>query len=117
MSNADQLLRGALDAGLDLRLDGDALKLSGDTAAVTAWAPRLRPFKGELIAQLNESSAVTHALLAAAMRACDYHGDGDTARADMRRDVLATPHDQRVDLLDYFRHAYRIDPAIQDLRK
>lgn len=108
--NAGILLRDALDAGLDLRLDGDALKLSGDTDAVQAWAPRLRPFKAELIERLIESSRITHALLAAAMRACDFHHDDEPARADMRRDILATPPELRAGLLDHFKTAYPEEP-------
>ncbi|MGI4776607.1 MAG: hypothetical protein ACRYGA_00585 [Janthinobacterium lividum] len=50
----------------------------------------------------SPSSITLDELLTAAMRACDHHGDSDTAREDMRADCLATPLHQRLDLLDYF---------------
>lgn len=46
-------------------------------------------------------------LIKAAMRACDHHGDGPAARAEMSRQCLATPSHQRADLLDHFRNTYR----------
>lgn len=106
---AATLLRDVLDAGLELRLDGDVLKLAGDANAVQAWAPRLRPFKAELIAWLLESSQLTHELLRAVMRCCDHHGDDAAARDQMRDDVLAMPPHLRADLLDHFDRTYPIN--------
>lgn len=45
-------------------------------------------------------------LLNAAMRACDHHGDGPEARAEMSRACLATPKHLRADLLEHFLTAY-----------
>lgn len=45
-------------------------------------------------------------LLAAAMRACDHHGDGPEARAEMSRQCLRTPPHLREDLLAHFRTVY-----------
>lgn len=45
-------------------------------------------------------------LLKAAMRACDHHGDGPEARAEMSRQCLTTPKHLRADLLDHFLTAY-----------
>lgn len=45
-------------------------------------------------------------LLAAAMRACDAHGDDEAARVAMRADVHATPPELRDDLLAYFIGTY-----------
>lgn len=45
-------------------------------------------------------------LLPAAMRACDRHGDGEDARAQMRADCLATPPHLRADLLAHFAATY-----------
>lgn len=45
-------------------------------------------------------------LMAAAMRACDRHGDDYHAREQMRADCLATPPHQRADLLDHFQKTY-----------
>lgn len=44
--------------------------------------------------------------MAAAMNACDHWRDSPTAREHMRQDILATPHHQHIDLLDYFRQTY-----------
>lgn len=104
--NADTLIRDTLDAGLELRLDGDVILLEGDADAVQTWASRLRPHKAELLALLLESSRITHALLTAAMRACDHHDDDAAGRAAMRADCLATPPELRAGLLDHFDRAY-----------
>ena len=45
-------------------------------------------------------------LLEAAMRACDFWGDSQAARAEMIADVKATPHPLRQDLLEHFLCAY-----------
>lgn len=108
--STDELLRDALDAGLEFRLDGAVIRIAGDADAVEAWAPRLRPHKAELIERLRESSRLTHELLMAAMRACDAHGDGPAAREQMRRDCLATPPELRADLLGNLQRTYGAKP-------
>ena len=50
---------------------------------------------------------LTARLIAAAMRACDAHGDGPEARAQMRDEVLATPSDQIADLFCHFTECYQ----------
>jgi|JI10StandDraft_1071094.scaffolds.fasta_scaffold1292107_2 hypothetical protein len=45
-------------------------------------------------------------LIAAAMKACDFHKDSDAGREEMRRQVLEVPHELRVDLLEYFSNSY-----------
>lgn len=45
-------------------------------------------------------------LLKAAMHACDHHGDGPEARAEMSRACLATPKHLRADLLEHFLMTY-----------
>jgi len=45
-------------------------------------------------------------LLAAAMRACDFWGDSQAARAEMVADIKATPHHLHQDLLDHFLSSY-----------
>ena len=39
----------------------------------------------------------------AAMRACDFHGDGADARGQMHQDCFNTPPHLRADLLEHFR--------------
>lgn len=45
---------------------------------------------------------VTAALLKAAMRACDQHGDSESARQQMRADCLELPPHLQADLLAHF---------------
>ena len=45
-------------------------------------------------------------LIAAALRACDAFNDGTEARAQMVRDIEATPPELREDLLAYFSRKY-----------
>jgi len=45
-------------------------------------------------------------LLEAAMRACDFWGDSQAARAEMVADIKATPKHLRQDLLEHFLVAY-----------
>lgn len=61
---------------------------------------------------LSENCISMEELLAAAMRACDAHGDGEAAREAMRADVMATPPELRDDLLAHFLRTY--GPAPED---
>lgn len=60
---------------------------------------------------LFENRVLAAELMEAAMRACDAHGDGEQARADMRADIEATPPHLRGDLLAHFKQAYGKDAA------
>ena len=62
--------------------------------------------KPQLAQSLTDASTTTAALIDAAMRACDRHGDDEHAREQMRADCLATPPHQRADLLDHFQKTY-----------
>ena len=100
------LLSEALNAGLDLQLDGEIIKVAGRADVVKAWAPRLIEHKAELIERLRESSLLTIKLLEAAMRVCDHHGDSDSAREQMKQDVLQHPPHLLPDLLQHFESVY-----------
>lgn len=102
----DTLIRAALDAGVELRFVDGQLKAVGRRKAVEAWAPRLRERKPELLQFLTEARETTNALVEAAMRACDHHGDGPAAREEMRRQCLETPPHLHADLADHFRKNY-----------
>ena len=104
--STDKLLRAALEAGIEIRLADGKIKVSGCADVVMAWAPRLREHKAALIEHLIESSRLTHELLEAAMRACDHHGDGPEARAQMKRECLETPPHLKPGLLEHFRRNY-----------
>ncbi|AEB82849.1 hypothetical protein [Alicycliphilus denitrificans] len=98
----------------DLLACGITPALTPDGAGIVVPAGRLtgeqraavRDHKPELIERIREAARLTEALLAATMRACDAHGDGEQAREQMRQDVLATPPHLRADLLDHFKQTY-----------
>lgn len=66
----------------------------------------IRAHKPELLEYLAEVKQVTTQLLTAAMRCCDYHGDSDKAREQMRLECLEIPPHQRAGLLAYFQKQY-----------
>ncbi|HVR49782.1 MAG TPA: hypothetical protein VMS38_08580, partial [Pseudorhodoferax sp.] len=49
------------------------------------------------VVALFETRMLAEELMKAAMAACDHHGDGDQARADMRADIQDTPAHLRAD--------------------
>ncbi len=57
----------------------------------------------------DDASVLTR-LIAAAMRCCDRHGDGDAAREQMRCDCVDTPPQLRADLLDHFNKTHGAKP-------
>lgn len=63
-----------------------------------------------LISERRNAEAETAELIAAAMRACDHCGDGHEARAEMERDIRATPAHLRADLLEHFQKNYGAQP-------
>lgn len=68
---------------------------------------RLTEFKSEVLALLTDPLA--QALMAAAMKACDYWGDNPHVRTQMRLDIWNTPAEMRRELLEHFQshHPYR----------
>lgn len=104
--SVDTLIRKALDHGIELRFVDGQLKVTGKRSAVTAWAPKLREHKDELIEAVIESSKIADQVLRAAMRVCDRYNDSDSAREAMRQDVANTPPHLLPDLLEHFRTSY-----------
>ncbi len=96
--SAATLIRQANDAGVSLRLEDGVVKASGNRESVVAMVDQLREHKGELIQFLTDAHESTAALIEAAMRACDHHGDGKVAREQMRADCQGTPPHLRKDL-------------------
>lgn len=103
---AADLIRQAQSAGVELRLVDGKVKASGEPGAVAAVLPQLRAHRQALTQFLSAAHFTTAALIEAAMRACDQHGDGEHARQRMRADCLATPLIQQADLLDHFNKTY-----------
>lgn len=110
------------------KLDMQAIRCSADAARLTAnlanpansapeaslQPPRLATLAGLAISHdsgKDASELLTAQVVAAAMRACDHHDDGEEARAQMRADIEATPPDLRADLLDHFTRSYALRSA------
>ena len=51
----DTLIRAAKNAGVDLRIEGDKLKIRGSTEVIELWTPRLREHKAALIVALTDA--------------------------------------------------------------
>jgi hypothetical protein len=89
---------------------GIALGLSPDGQGLTVPAGKLTDpdralilaNKQSLVRLLTEAQATTTELLKAAMRVCDKHGDGKSAREAMRRECMELPTDMQRDLLEHF---------------
>lgn len=109
------------------KLDMEAIRRSADAAWLTAnlanpansppeisqCTPKLATLAGLAISHdVSHESAelLTARVIAAAMRACDAHGDGPEAREEMRQDVLNTPAHLRADLLEHFQQTYGAKP-------
>ena len=95
----------------DLDAQGVRLKLSGDCANLIVPAGSLSPeqraqvltHKADILVLLVEARKTTSWLIAAAMKVCDQHGDGEAAREEMRQDGLKLPPPRlQRDLLDHF---------------
>lgn len=104
---AQTILADLLAHGIELECTPDGRNLAVPAGALTPQQrAQVLKHKAELIRLVQESSSLTHQLLLAAMRACDYHGDGPEAREQMRQDCLNTPPHLRADLLAHFRKTY-----------
>ena len=57
MSDVTQLVRAALDAGVELRFVDGKLKATGKRKAVESWAPRLAASKAALLEALRPAEA------------------------------------------------------------
>lgn len=93
--------------GITLKLSADGENLIAPAGSLSAEQRALvLAHKPELVAFLVASRKTTAQLLAAAMLACDHHGDNPAAREAMRADCLATPPHLRADLLAHFQQTY-----------
>jgi hypothetical protein len=94
-------------ADIDLQLADDGVNLVATGTPLTpAQRHAIVQNKPALVQFLTEAQATTTALIEAASRACDHHGDGEAARQQMRDDCLAVPVHLRADLLEHFSQNY-----------
>jgi LmbE family N-acetylglucosaminyl deacetylase len=103
----EQILRHLFAAGVRLDLRGDRLCAWPATSLNDELRALIRSNKPALVIYLVEAHQTDADLIEAAMRACDFNGDGLHAREQMQRDCLETPPHLRADLRDYFNQSYR----------
>lgn len=81
--------------------------------ATNDWGVKARELLGQRGIAVDENAAQRAAqaseLIAAAMRACDHHGDGPEARDQMGADCIATPTQKQADLLAHFIQTYEAE--------
>ncbi len=89
-------------AGICIRLANDGVNLSVPAGRLNAELRALiLANKPAIVDFLQEVDATTTALMEAAMRVCEYHGDCETKRDEMRRECLAIPPHLKPDLLEH----------------
>lgn len=76
------------------------------TSTLATVAVAKPPKRNEIKPRVNDGLELEGQLLKAAMRACDFWGDSQTARAEMVADIKATPPNRRQELLEHFLAAY-----------
>lgn len=76
--------------------------LAVPTGAVYRFPDRLSSVSSVGVWAVFENTELSMTLIEAAMKVCDKHGDGEQARADMRRECLELPPHLQADLLDHF---------------
>jgi hypothetical protein len=103
MTGPQGILSDLLKQGIALRLSADGNSLTAPAGVLSADQRALvLAHKPELLAFLQAAHQTTAALVDAAMRTCDRHGDDENARQQMRDECLATPPHLRADLLAHF---------------
>lgn len=109
---ADAIVKRLWSAGVSLQLSPDGRLFAKPADRLTEDMRHLcRDHKAELIDFLQQAESTAHALIDAAMRACDAWNDTAQARDQMRRECLETPPHLRADLLDHLRNTYPKDRA------
>lgn len=108
-SSAPSILRQLYAAGVRLEMKGDRLSASPASHLTEELRDLIRQHKHKLMAYLLEAHQCAVELVDAAMRSCDHWGDSQTAREEMRQDVIQTPPHLRADLLEHLRKTYRTE--------
>lgn len=107
--DAAEIFRRLSEAGIRLELRGDQLLAAPALRLTNELRTLVRTHKPALIAYLADAHATTVALLDAAALSCDYWGDDQAARDQMRQEVENTPLHLRQDLLEHLQAAYPKD--------
>lgn len=101
-----EVLRLLSAAGIRLELSGARLTATPASSMSDELRDLIRSNKSALVEFLYQAQATTIGLIEIAMRACDHHGDGPTARAQMHRECEDTPPHLRADLLEHLQEVY-----------
>ncbi|MCW5668668.1 MAG: hypothetical protein KIT86_03335 [Hydrogenophaga sp.] len=105
--NAEVLLYELLECGITPSLTPDGNGIVVPAGRLTAeQRVAVLAQKQALIDCIQKSALLTSELLQAAMRVCDAWNDTESAREQMREDVLHTPPHLRGDLLGHLKKAY-----------
>lgn len=99
--NVPELIEQAQSDGVTFRVTGDKVRINAPDGRLVRWLPILRPHRTEIRAWLTAGD-----LIAAAMRACDHHGDGEAARQDMVQQCMEVPPEHREELRRHFIRTY-----------
>ena len=113
----EQLLEEVCKAGLNLGLtDTGSIKVTPKDSITPAIRELIKTNKSALVTELDCPSTqpeippgiveLERQRIEAAMRACDYWGDSQTARAEMVADIKVTPRHLRQALLEHFLVVY-----------
>ncbi|WP_423459404.1 hypothetical protein [Ottowia sp. VDI28] len=109
--NSSVLLRNLHEARLTVHVRDGRLLVQPAELLTDDHRAAIRAHKPELLEYLAEVEQVTAQLLETAMRCCDYHGDGDKAREEMRRQCTEIPCHLRPELLRQLQESYPIRRA------
>jgi len=101
------ILKALWAVGVRLELASDGRLFAKPSDRLTDELRGLcREHKAELIDFLHQAEATAHAVIDAAMHACDTWQDNEQDRDQMRRDCLETPPHLRADLLEHLQKSY-----------
>ena len=80
--------------------------LSVPAGRIYKFPDRLSSVSSVGIWAVFENTALSAALIEAAMRACDAHGDSEAARKEMHQQCMELTPELQADLLEHFLNAY-----------
>ncbi|MFE1574159.1 hypothetical protein ACFIQG_20470 [Comamonas odontotermitis] len=113
--HAENILAELLACGITPTVTPDGTGIEVDAGCLTdAQRAAIRAHKPELIVCIQKTARITSALMAAAMRACDYWRDSPKAREQMRLEILETRPEHREELLRMFKADYPAPGAQND---
>lgn len=114
---AAALLRRANEAGVVVRVVDGKVKARGNPDAISRFVPELRAHRAELMELLDDTRESWMRLIAAATRACDFHGDDASSRERMFSECAELSPKLWDELRQHFEEAYPAGTSIADSRR